>query len=295
MSTLKRKSSVALIIGIIMMLLLIPIWYMLVAPFMMVSELEKLDLVTRYEGTLEYLSELWSVPILITVHVYVEEVKGENIILKMETNSTYMNITLPHVSGNSTYVFNKFTRENLMDAPEADRPREGYDNFYPLHLKAGEDIPNAWIENLNTTTTLEFKESIVEESVTLHKYLAEKTITKEMYVAGIGIRNVTLTATKTILIEPLSGLWVYTENETLYMRDVLGQLNYAEYHSTDEAKAEGLATAKAAYDGIQLLELYVPVILGIIIVVLTIALVYNLRRFKTKSRQNQSLKSPASK
>jgi hypothetical protein len=46
-----------------------------------------------------------------------------------------------------------------MDAPEADRPREGYDNFYPLHLKAGEDIPSAWIENLNTTATLEFQES----------------------------------------------------------------------------------------------------------------------------------------
>ena len=116
-----------------------------------------------------------------------------------------------------------------------------------------------------------------------------------MYVAGIGIRNVTLTATKTILIEPLSGLWVYTENETLYMRDVIGQLNYAYYHSTDEAKTEGLATAKAAYDGMQLLELYVPTILGIVIIVLTIALAYNLRRLKTKRHQNQSPTSPASK
>ena len=283
MSVLKRKSSVALIIGTIVMLLFIPIWYMMLAPSMVVSELEKVDLVVSYEGTLEYLSELWSVPIVITVHVYAEEVKGENIILKMETNATYLNTTLPHVSGNSTYVFNKFTRENVMDAPEADRPREGYDNFYPLHLKAGEDIPNAWIENLNTTATLEFKESIVEEGVTLHKYLAEKTITKEnMYVAGIGTRNVTLTATKNILIEPLSGLWVYTENETLYLEDVLGQLNYAEYHSTAEAKAQGLATARTAYDGMQLLEVYIPTILGVIIVVLVIALAYNVRRLKRK-------------
>ena len=295
MSVLNRKSSVALIIGIVMVLLLTPIWYVMFTPSMVASELEKVDLITSYEGTLEYLSELWSVPIVITVHVFVEEVKGENIILNMETNTTYMNVTLPHVSGNSTYVFNKFTRENVVDAPEADRPREGYDNFYPLHLKAGEDILNAWIENLNTTATLKFQESIVEQGLKLHKYLAEKTITKEMYVAGIGIQNVTLTATKTILIEPLSGLWVYTENETLYMRDVLGQLNYAEYHSTDEAKAEGLATAKVAYDGMQLLELYVTMILGIIIIVLTIALVYNLRRLKTKCHQNQSPKSPASK
>ena len=282
MSVLNRKSSVALIIGIVMVLLLTPIWYVMFTPSMVASELEKVDLITSYEGTLEYLSELWSVPIVITVHVFVEEVKGENIILNMETNTTYMNVTLPHVSGNSTYVFNKFTRENVVDAPEADRPREGYDNFYPLHLKAGEDILNAWIENLNTTATLKFQESIVEQGLKLHKYLAEKTITKEMYVAGIGTKNVTLTATKTILIEPLSGLWVYTENETLYLRDEIGQLNYAYYHSTEKAKAEGLATAKAAYDGMQLLELYVPMILGIVTIILTIALICNVRRPERK-------------
>jgi hypothetical protein len=72
------------------------------------------------------------------------------------------------------------------------------------------------------------------------------------------------------------------------MRDVLGQLNYAEYHSTAEARAEGLATAKAAYDGMQLLELYVPVILGIIIIVLTIAFAYNLRRLRAQTNNQRT-------
>ena len=291
MSALKRKSSIALIIGIIIMLLFIPIWYTILVPSVIVSALEKMDITTSYEGTWDFLSPI---PISMKAHVYTEEVKGENVILKFEVNTTYMNMILSQFSGISTYVLNKFTRENVMDAPEADRPREGYDYFYPLHLKAGEDIPNAWIENLNTTATLEFKESIVEEGVTLYKYFAEKTIAKELYVEGLGMRNVTLTATKAILVEPLSGVWVYTEKETFYLRDVIGQLLYLEYNSTAEAKAQGLADAKAAYDGMQLLELYVPMILGIIIIILTIALAYNVRRLKRKKPPKPNPQSPAS-
>lgn len=272
----------ALIIGILIMLAFIPIWYTTLMPSIITSALEKIDITTSYEGTLEYLSPI---PISIKAHVYAEGVKGENLILKFEVNATYNNTTLHELSGNATYVLNKFTRENVKNAPEADKPREGYDPIYPSHLKAGEDIPNAWLDNINDTATLKFKESIVEEGITLHKYFAEKTITKEMYVEGIGMRNVTLTATKTILIEPLSGLWVYTENETVYSRDAIGQLLYLEYHSTAEAKAKGLADAKAAYDGMQLLELYIPTILGVIVIVLTIALAFNVRRHKRKKSQ----------
>lgn len=291
MSALKRKSSVALIIGIIIMLLLIPIWYTMVVPSVIVSALEKMDITTSYEGTMGYFAPL---PILIKAHVYAEEVKGENVVLKFEVNTTYMNMTLPQFSGNSTYVLNKYTRENVIDAPEADKPREGYDYFYPLHLKAGEDVPNAWLDNLNTTATLEFKESIEEEGVTLCKYVAEKTMTMEVYVEGIGMQNVALEATKTILIEPLSGLWVYTEKETFYSRVGSIPFIYLEYNSTAEAKAQGLSDVKAVYDGMQLLELYVPMILGVITTVLTMALAYNVWRLKRKKPHEPKTQFPAS-
>lgn len=295
MSALKCKSSVTLIIGIITTLLFIPIWYTMLVPSAIVSALEKIDITTSYEGIWEFPSD--PILILMKAHVYAEEVKGENIILKFEVNTTSLNATLPELSGNSTYVINKFTRENVISAPEADKPRRGYDYFYPLHLKAGEGIPYAWLDNLNTVATLEFREKIVEEGVTLYKYFAEKIITTAMFVEDIGVRNVTLVATKTILIEPLSGLWAYTEKETLHLRDVdaMMQLLYLEYKSTAEAKAQGLADVKAAYDSVQLLELYVPLILGVIIIVLTIALAYNVRRVKRKKPPEPNLQSPASR
>ena len=267
----------------------------MVVPSVIASALEKMDITTSFEGTMGSLAPL---PISIEAHVYAEEVKGENVILKFEVNACmhtpYMNMTVPQVSGNSTYVLNKYTRENVVDAPEADKPREGYDYFYPLHLKAGEDVPNAWLDNLNTTATLEFKESIEEEGITLCKYFAEKTMIKEVYVEGIGMQNITLTATKTILIEPLSGLWVYTEKETVDSEAGGYPLLCLEYNSTAEAKAQGLSDVKAAYDGMQLLELYVPMILGVITIVLTIALAYNVRRLKRKKPHEPKTQFPAS-
>jgi len=265
---------------------------MMLAPFMIVSELEKIDLLYVYEGTLEFLGH--PSPILFEAHLYVETVKGDNVTLKIDVNV----ITGPSgLSRNSTYVFNKFTRENVRESPEADKPREGYDPLFPSHLEADEDIPMAWLDNLNTTATLEFKESVKEEGVTLYKYFVNKTIIDPDYYLGppVGYANCSLMSTKTILIEPLSGLWTYTENETFSVARGGAVLTTLTWNSTAEDKAEKLADAKAAHDGIQLLELYIPTILGVTIIVLTITLAYNVRRLKTKRHQNQHPKSPASK
>ena len=277
MSALRRKSSIALIIGIIVVLLLLPIWSMMIAPSIMISELEKIDLLYVYEGTYEYLSS--PSPIVFEAHLYVEEVKGDNVTLKIDVDT----ISGPfRLSRNSTYVFNKFTRENVRDALEADKPREGYDPLFPSHLKADEDIPRAWLDNLNTTATLEFKGSVREEGVTLYKYFVNKTIIVPEYYLGppIGYANCSLMSTKTILIEPLSGLWTYTENETFsIIQNSIPPLvlSYLTYKSTAESKAEKLADAKAVHDSIQLLELYIPTIFGV-----TIALAFNVRRLKRK-------------
>jgi len=282
MTTLKRKSNITLIIGIIVMLLLIPIWSTMLAPSIIISELEKTDLLYVYEGTFKHLG--YPSPILFEAHLYVEEVKGDNVTLRIDVNM----IAGPSgLSRNSTYVFNKFTRENVRDAPEADKPREGYDPLFPSHLKADESIPRAWLDNLNTTDTLEFKGSVREEGVTLYKYFVNKTIIVPEYYLGppIGYANCSLMSTKTILVEPLSGLWTYTENETFsIIQNSIPPLvlSYLTYKSTAESKAEKLADAKAVHDSIQLLELYIPTIFGVIAIGLTIALAFNVRRLKRK-------------
>lgn len=301
MSVLKRKSSIALIVGILVMVLLIPIWYMMLAPLMITSELEKIDLETSnvgtfgkkgYIGTYSVInrSGVWEIPISITAHAYATKVEGENVTLRIDATTIREDTgeTLPApFSINSTYVFNKFTLENVKDSPEADKPRQGYDPLYPSHLKAGENISNAWLENLNITATLEFKESILEQGVTLYKYFVNETITKLLWIEDLGeSRNCTLTSTKSILIEPLSGLLAYTENETLNWIITHGTTKlpfvYLTYRSTAEAKAEGIATAKTAYDALQLLELYIPTILGVIVIILVIVFIFNVRRLKRK-------------
>lgn len=299
MSTIKSKSSIALIVGIIIILLLIPLWYMMLVPSIVASEIEKIDMqisydgtlgkeeytellddiiaseierqdiTTTYEGTLYYLGYKVAYehvfPIVIEAHVYADEVKGDNVSLKIE--ATTMNMTDPdnpnrfdEFSYNLTYVINKFTLENVLDSPDADKNRTGYDPLYPQHLEEGEDITNVWLDNLNTTGTLEFKESIVEEGLTLYKYFVNKTIAKE---AGTpwGMRNITATSTKTLLIEPLSGVLAYTENETLivwlgYKQNPLHlKLVDLTYKNTAEAKAEGIELARKNHDDLELLEL----------------------------------------
>jgi len=296
-----------LITGIIIILLLIPIWYTMLAPSMIISELEKIDSTTSFEGTfgkIEYIgtkgyiydvtnnSDLWEIPITVAVHAYVTEVKGESVTLRIDVTMTERDsgAMLPDpFSRNSTYVFNKFTLENVKDHSDADKPREGYDPLYPLHLKAGENITNAWLDNLNITATLEFKESINEEGLTLYKYFVNETITGMTYVPSpIGdLRNCTLTSTKTILLEPLSGLLVYTEEEIFdwiwhrkNMPDIA--LVYIEYESTAEAKTQGLADAKTAHEALQLAELYLPSLLGVIAIILIVSLAFNVRRLVKK-------------
>jgi len=295
MSVLKRKSSIALITGIIVVLVLMPLWYMMLAPSLVVSELEKIDLTTSFEGNLYYFGYGPGSPkfhITIDAHVYAEEVKGDNVILRLD--AAMMNITDPDrpnkledFSYNLTYVFNKFTLENVGDAPEADNNRTGYDPLFPSHLKAGEDINKVWIENLNTTATLEFEESVKQEGVTLYKYSLEKTITKEMTVLPFGLRNFTLTSAKTILIEPLSGMQAYTEDETLivyvhYEQQEPAKLVDLKYESTAEAKDDGIAEAKTLYDSMQLLDLYIPTIFGAVAIILLVGLAFNTRRLRKK-------------
>lgn len=299
MSVLKSKSSIGLIIGIILILLLIPIWYTMLAPSIVASEIEKIDMTTSFKGTLksDYPTLMVGVtaevtPVNITAYLHVEAVKGDNVILKIDvegTNST--GYVLPDLSQNSTYVLNKFTRENVPDAPEADKNRTGYDPLYPSHLKKGENI-TAWFDNpfvLNITGTLEFKESIVEEGVTLYKYSGSKEITGVTYTIFKGL---TLNLSRTVLVEPLSGLPAYTENEVLHLykleSGVESTIIKLTYGSTNEAKAQGIADAKAAYDGMQLLELYLPMILGVVAIILVIGLAFNVRRLKRKMAPSAS-------
>ncbi len=299
MSILKRKSNIALLVGILVVVLLVPIWYIVLAPSLITSELEKIDLETSYVGTFGnkgYLgtysiinrSGVWEIPIKINAHAYATKVEGENVTLRTdaimirEDNGE----ELPDpFSVNLTYVFNKFTLENVKDSPKADKPREGYDPLYPSHIKSGEDISDAWLENLNITATLEFKESIVEQDVTIYKYFVNETITKLLWIEDLKeSRNCTLTSTRLLAIEPLSGLLAYTENETLDWIITHGTTRlpfvYVTYRSTDEAKTEGIATAKTAHDALQLLELYIPAILGVVALVIVIVFIFNLRRVK---------------
>jgi len=299
LSTLKRKSNVALIVGILIIVLLIPIWYMMLAPSLITSELEKIDLETRYVGTFGntgYIgtysiinrSGVWEIPIKINAHAYATKVEGENVTLRTDVTmirEDYGEKLPDPFSTNLTYVFNKFTLENVEDSPEADKPREGHDPLYPSHLRNGENISNAWLENLNITATLEFKDSIVEQGLTLHKYFVNETLTKLLWIEDLEeSRNCTLTSTKLLVLEPLSGLLAYTETETLDWIITHGTTKlpfvYLTYRSTDEARSEGIATAKTAHDALQLLELYIPTILGVIALALAIVLILNLRRLK---------------
>ena len=54
------------------------------------------------------------------------------------------------------------------------------------------------------------------------------------------------------------------------------------YTSTTEAKAEGIADAKATHEDLQLLESYTPTILGVIAIILIVGLALNVRRLKRK-------------
>ena len=299
MSILKRKSNIALIVGILVIVFLIPIWYMMLAPSLITSELEKIDLETSYVGTFGnkgYIgtysiinrSGVWEIPIEINAHAYATKVEWENVTLRTDAIMIREDCgeELPEpFSVNLTYVFNKFTLENVKDSPDADKPREGYDPLYPSHIKSGENISNAWLENLNITATLEFKDSVVEQGVTLYRYFVNETLKKLLWIEDLEeSRNCTLTSTRLLVIEPLSGLLAYTENETLDWIITHGTTKlpfvYLTYRSTEEAKTEGIATAKTAHDALQLLELYIPTILGVIALALTIILSLNLRRLK---------------
>ena len=199
-------------------------------------------------------------------------------------NMSVTNETIPDLSGNSTYVFNKLTRENVPDALEEypDKNRTGYDPFYPSHLKPGEDILNVWLDNLNDTGTLEFVRTVEIEDVELYEYSLNKEITIETDL-GVGPGNYTLTNTKTVLIEPLSGLPVYTKNETLIIVKMppsgTGKPLKVVY-LTYKDKEMDLVTPRLAHGAMQVLEFDKEVkgwILGAIVVILTVAFIFNTR------------------
>jgi hypothetical protein len=295
LSVLKRKSTILLITGIVIILLLLPVWYIVLTPSIIASEIEKTDMITSYEGTLYY-SDYGlgkpSFPVFVNAHVYSEGAKGDNVILNIEAKM--MNMTdaddpniLNEFSYNLTYVINKFRLTNVPDAPEADKKRTGYDPLYPQHLRIDEDIPNVWLDNLNITATLEYRGRIEEEGLELYRYFVNETVTKEIKLP-FGLRNVTLISSKTLLVEPLSGILAYTEKETLIAWMGWKQEKYylklvdLEYESTAKAKAEGIAFAQTSFDGIQLLELYLPTIFGVATIIMVIGLAFNKRRLERK-------------
>jgi hypothetical protein len=270
--------------------------------------MEKIDTTSILEGILRPSPLLGlgtgEIPIRVKAFVYVIGVKGDNIILRMDINMTRTDTgeVLRDFSSNSTYVINKFSRENIWGAPEADKNRTGYSILYPMHLKAGEDIPNVWLDQLDVNATLEFKEEIIEEGITLYKYYVNKTLTKRLWIEEIGDwRNCSLTSTKTILIEPLSGVPAYIENETFSLVIIGSEwgisdipLVYLTYKSTAEDKFKGITEAKNLYDGIQLLELYIPMIMGILIIILAVCLAFNVLRMKRRKPLKRNLVPDAS-
>ena len=113
------------------------------------------------------------------------------------------------------------------------------------------------------------------------------------------LRNCTLTSTKTVLIEPLFGVPAYTENETFslisyYKGRVYPFARLVTYKDTDETKAEGLENAKAAQEGIQLLEVQIPTIFGVVAIILAIVFALNIRRLKRKKPPQPKTQPPPS-
>lgn len=211
---------------------------------------------------------------------------GDNIILWFDTNiiRTDTNETIADLSGISTYVFNKLTRENVEDAPEASKNRTGFDPFYPSHIKLGENISNIWLDNIDETGTLRFVKTVKEEDVELYEYFLNKTLTKEWDFPGGFYDNYTLTNTKNVLIEPLSGLPVYTKNETVIVvgnwfntaKNVTESTNLI--YLTYRDKEMDLVTPRLAHGAMEVLEFDKVVkgwILGAIIVILTVAFIFN--------------------
>jgi hypothetical protein len=301
---LKSKFNIALIIGIIFMLSLIAVWYVTPAPTvspLIVSDLENLNAVSIMEGTagkegyllIQSIYGVWEVPIRIEAHLNTTNVIGDNIILRI--NATVIrsdtNETIPDLSGTSTYVFNKLTHENVWGAPEADKNRTGYDPFYPSHLKAGENITNAWLDNLDETGTLKFVRAVKKEDVELYEYFVNKTVTKKMVLPGVNYDNYTLTSIKTVLIEPLSGIPAYTQEETLIIwgnwfntdknATMSNPLIYVTYHD----RAPDLVTARLASGAMGVLEFDKEAkgwILGAAVVILTITFILNTRSLTRK-------------
>jgi len=288
------------------MLSLIAVWYVIPAPTvspLIVSDLENLDAVAIMEGTagkegyllIQSIYGVWEVPVRIEAHLNTTNVIGDNIILRIDANviKADTNETIPDLSGNSTYVFNKLTRENIEEAPEADKPRRGYNPFYPSHLKLGEDIPNVWLDYpLDMLATLEFVRAVKIEDVKLYEYFVSKTVTKEMVLPGVNYDNYTITTIKTVLIEPLSGIPTYTQEETLMIwgnwfdttknATMSTKLIYLTYHD----RAPDLVTARLAHGAMAVLEfdkLMKGLILGAAVVILTITFIFNTRSLTRKT------------
>ena len=145
-SVLKRKSSIALITPMIVMILLIPIWYVTLIPTFIGWGFETIDSTTTLEGFLgkegymKFLNstialgfesinstttmegriggnglfsmyQVYKLNMSMVALAYTAGVDGDNIIMKINqtTIRTDTNETLPDFSSNMTYVFNKFT------------------------------------------------------------------------------------------------------------------------------------------------------------------------------------------
>jgi hypothetical protein len=224
-------------------------------------------------------------PIQIEANAKAIEVEGDNVIVEVDAQMTRIDTgeDLPDFAQHSIYVFNKFTRKNDPDATDADKSRSGYDPLYPSHLRKDEEI-TTWFDIINATATLNFVESIDEDGLTLYKYSGSQKVTGMTFM---GFTDSTLSLTRTVLIEPISGLPAYTEEETFSFNTTRTgypplPVVYLTYESASEAKAEGIDFAKTSHDGIQLLEFYLPTIFGVVIIILVIGLAFNIRRLERK-------------
>jgi hypothetical protein len=200
------------------------------------------------------------------------------------TNMSVTNETLPRFAGPTTLVIDKYT-----GAYWPGSGKKGYATLYPRNLKPGEAI-NVWDDELNTTGALEFNASVVEQGVTLFRYTMNQTSTEMMSLDGLGTRNVTLHYTEITYIEPTMGVPTYTQNNTfvIYLTtDPSYRLIYLSFADSNASITSGIATAKEAYNGTQILDVYLPTALGAVTAILVVGLTVNIIRIRRKNQPKQ--------
>jgi hypothetical protein len=205
------------------------------------------------------------------------------------------NESLPRFEGTTTMVVNmntgQYANSYEWNGNEwVATTEQGYATLYPYPLKAGESIYPIWVNSLGTAGTLKYNGSVVVQGVTLFKYTLNESKTEIEDLGPLGLQNVTFKATETTFIEPSMGVPAYTSNNTLLAYVTSSptiHLIYLTYRDSNASMASGINDAKAAYNGSQIINIYVPTALGAIVAILVIVLAFNIWRIRRKNQPKQ--------